>query len=216
MMVELYTSQGCNSCPPADAALGRMAAREDLVALAFHVDYWDYLGWRDTFARPDHTERQFAYRTALRARMVYTPQVIVQGRSHAVGSHEAEVAGLIEAAQAAQAAAMPAELALEPGRAGGGLTARLEPAPGGGNAGPARLWLAVYDRSREVDIGRGENGGKRITYHNIVRELRALLDWDGASAEEVTVPMPPAGQGVAVWLQRAGPGAILCVAKYES
>ena len=97
VVVELYTSQGCNSCPPADRLLGKLAARDDLVALTFNVDYWDYLGWKDTLAQPAHTERQRHYAAALHNRSVYTPQIVIGGRQHAVGSDAAAVEAAIEA-----------------------------------------------------------------------------------------------------------------------
>ena len=100
VVVELYTSQGCSSCPPADAFLGELARQDDVIALSLHVDYWDYMGWTDTFASPVTTARQRAYKQALNSRYVYTPQIVVDGRGHAVGSRRAEVRTLIAEAQA--------------------------------------------------------------------------------------------------------------------
>lgn len=211
VLVELYTSQGCNSCPPADAALGRLAARTDLVPLSFHVDYWDYLGWRDTFAKRQHTERQQSYRVSLGQRMVYTPQIVVQGLGGAVGSNAAQVEDLIDLAHA-----KPASAGIELAAEGGSVAARLMPKPGqGAGAGPAILWVAVYDRVRKVAIARGENRGRELIYHNVVRELRPMAEWDGQTPTSVTLPAPAAGQGLAVWLQKGRTGPILCAAKYE-
>src|SRR5690606_32640834 len=118
-VVELYTSQGCSSCPPADAFLAELAERDDLIALSFHVDYWDYIGWKDTFASPANTARQRGYADALRSRRVYTPQMVIDGAAHEIGSNRAGVL-----AELARARARP-RLSVELAREGGHVTVRL-------------------------------------------------------------------------------------------
>ncbi len=207
VLVELFTSQGCNSCPPADAALGEYAALEGVVALSLHVDYWDYLGWRDTFADSAHTKRQYAYRAAFGERAVYTPQIVVDGRTGVVGSKKAQVAALIADAQHTSPGA-----GIRLDATDDGLVAMLSP---GAVEGPFTVWCAVYDRSRTVEIGRGENRGKTLTYSNVVRELRRLAEWTAQAPQRVKVLRPASGQGVAVWVQRGEGGPVLGAAKYE-
>jgi len=208
VLIELYTSQGCSSCPPADAALGQLAKRSDVVALSLHVDYWDYLGWKDTFASPQYTKRQYAYKRTFGARVVYTPQIVVQGVEDAVGSRNGHVIDLIKMAQAK---AEVARMALE--EAGASLIARLQPVEGHQAAGT--IWVARYDRSREIDIGRGENRGRMLTYHNVVRSLTEGGAWSGDGPYELTLDPPAVGEGVAVWLQEGVAGPIFAAAKYE-
>lgn len=207
VMVELFTSQGCYSCPPADAMLGELAAREDVVALAMHVDYWDYLGWKDTFAQKAHTLRQIGYRDSFGARSIYTPQMIVQGRADVVGSRKRDVAAAIEAARATAAAD------IEISNDGRGLIVACSPS-GSGSVG-GTVWAAVYDRTATVAIARGENAGKTLTYHNIVRDVVSVGEWDGASDKEFALPDAGPGQGVAVWVQDGPAGAISAAVKHE-
>lgn len=205
VIVELYTSQGCNACPPADAYLGELAGRESVIALSMHVDYWDYLGWRDRFARDACVRRQKRYRDALGNRMVYTPQMVVQGRGEAVGSAREDVESLISAARAA-----PAEAELSIDRTGGRLVGTVRPVSGRGGV----LWVARYARTREVEITRGENAGRRVVYHNVVGLLMQLGRWDGTAPREVDLPSPAPGEGIAFWLQRPGGGPILAAAHF--
>jgi len=172
VVVELFTSQGCNSCPPADAFLGELAQRRDLVALAFHVDYWNYIGWQDPFSSPDATERQRNYAQSLGLSSVYTPQMVVDGTFDAVGSDRAKVNQAIAAAS--QHKRLPIEIATKP--AGGWLVT----VPAGEVAQPATVWLALYDRQHSTPVRRGENAGKTLTDYNIVREFHAIGRWDGA------------------------------------
>ena len=183
VVVELYTSQGCSSCPPADRLLARLARRDDVVALSLHVDYWDYLGWRDTFARHQFTERQYAYRDALGNNVVYTPQLIVHGH-RAVPAEAGAMASAIQ------------ELGRRP---------RL-----------IEVSIAKYRLSETVVIGRGENAGSTFTYHNVVNSLMRMGTWSGSEAEEVEMPHPDPGEGVAVWIQEGATGPILAAAKVEN
>ena len=199
VMVELFTAQGCNACPPADAYLSELADRPGVIALSMHVDYWDYLGWRDRFARKACVTRQQAYRDALGLRMVYTPQMVVQGRAEAVGSDRAAVEGLIAAARDGARTATVAIEARE-----GRLAGIVRP---GGTADTTggTLWVAHYAREQSVAITRGENAGQTMTYRNVVTALMPLADWNGRSTLEIALPRPGPGEGLALWVQ-GGPG----------
>ena len=182
-VVELFTSQGCSSCPPADKLLGQLAGRTDLLALSYNVDYWDYLGWKDTLASPDNTERQRNYALARGDGQVYTPQAVIDGRTHAVGSNQAE----IDAALAKYSDGLPVHLSLS--STGDAVTVNIDAAdPAAKAAMPhATLWLVMYDRSVTVPIDRGENSGETITYNNVVRKLRPIAMWKG---ESMSVDLP--------------------------
>lgn len=207
-VVELFTSQGCSSCPPADRYLGELAKRPDVLALSEHVDYWDYIGWKDVFASPDITARQRVYARKMGLRYVYTPQMVVQGRSHATGSDRDTIERLIR--EAAAAPRQPVEI--ETG--GGGVTVVV---PEGETRERATVWLAVFDRAHDVEIRRGENAGRTITYHNVVREMRRLGEWSG-EAVRLSVDaaeMTTGGyDGCAVLLQGADSGRILGAARF--
>ena len=171
LLVELFTSQGCSSCPPADAALGELARRPDVLALAYHVDYWDGLGWKDAYSSPQATRRQHDYARAS-GFQVYTPQLVVDGQRAVVGSNRDATA---LALQAARGAATSVSAALH--RAGDQLTIQLgatKDPQGRGN-----VYLLSYQPSGTTDIERGENAGRRITYTNLVRSIRHVGDWRG-------------------------------------
>lgn len=202
VLVELFTSQGCSSCPPADRNLAVLARRDDVLALSLHIDYWDYLGWRDTFGQAAHTARQMAYRDLMGARVIYTPQIIVQGTRDVPG-HRAKA---VEAAIAqARAADEPARLEIV--TEGGMLKAVIEAAK---PPADCTLWIATYDIARTVQIKRGENAGQSITYHNVVRELMRVGTWDGTT-QKLALPQPGKDQGVGVWLQEDRTGRVLTV-----
>lgn len=204
-MVELFTSQGCSSCPPADAALAELTGRDDVVALAFHVDYWDYLGWKDEFADPRYTERQVSYRDAWNERVIYTPQVIVQGAETVRAISRKKLANAIR-----RLGVDNGGLRIE--RTEGGLEALLAPVR---IDRPCTIWVARYKLQETVDIHRGENAGKRITYHNVVTALDRLGDWSGTEGRSMMVPQPEPGEGIAVWLQDGLGGPILAAADWE-
>ena len=206
VVVELFTSQGCSACPPADALLGELSERPDVVALALHVDYWDYLGWRDAFASPANTRRQRAYAPRLDARSVFTPQAVVDGRASVVGSRRVE---LLE--EIALAAAIPDAVAVMIERANGSVRVALEPRIE--EAGDARILFFVYERPQQVVVGGGENATRRLVYHNAVRDFWSLGTWSGA-AMELSAPRPEDARGVAVLVQRRD-GAILGAQKLE-
>ena len=176
-VVELFTSQGCNSCPPADAVLAELARRGDVVALGFHVDYWDYLGWKDTLARPENTERQKLYGKAFGKREVYTPQAVINGRIHVKGGKRGAVkAALSELDRAGQGLTVDINVT----RAGESVVIDAAGSPGG--TGDAHLVLVQFDAMRPVAIERGENKGKTISYANPVTSVQTAGMWHGKAA----------------------------------
>ena len=207
VVVELYTSQGCSSCPPADAILSAMATRRDVIALALHVDYWDYIGWKDAFADARYTERQRAYARVAGARTIYTPQMIVAGTDHLVGARAADLAELITRHNA-----MPQRAQLAVRREGDAVVISADPVaalPDG-----ALLQLVRYRPEETVQIRAGENAGRTITYRNIVTDWRQIDTWDGRSPLSRRVDLP-AGQPAVVLLQEPGPGRILAAARLD-
>ena len=205
VVVELFTSEGCSSCPPADAFLGELAQRPDVVALAFHVDYWDYIGWKDPYAHAAFTQRQHEYAAALGLHMVYTPQMVVDGRTDVVGSER----GSVEAAIGKAAAQPKLAVAIEKG-AGGAYRAVI-PAAAAPSGGPATVWLAVFDSEQETRVKRGENGGRTLKEFNIVREWRQIGTWKG---DALTLPIDiamgdPDRNGCAIVVQSGPVGPVL-------
>lgn len=205
VVVELYTSQGCSACPPADALMNELAGEDGVIALALHVDYWDYIGWKDTFANPAHTQRQKAYARAAGEKMVYTPQMVVNGRERIVG---VDAAGLARILKAEGEGSGPA-LAMT--RAGTRIKVRAEPAtipPG------SVVQVVRYIPLASVQIERGENAGRTILYSNVVTSWQAVAEWDGRSPLDLVTDVP-AEMGVAVLLQAPGPGPILAAVARE-
>ncbi|MEO1494144.1 MAG: DUF1223 domain-containing protein [Pseudomonadota bacterium] len=209
VMIELFTSQGCSSCPPADANLAQYVDRDDVLALSMHVDYWDYLGWRDTFARREHTKRQFAYRDYMGKRVVYTPQMIVHGARDVPGYHTDRIDAAIN-----DAAAAAAGTAISLRQTGGALTATIDP----DDQVPTRttIWMASYTKEAEVDIRRGENAGETITYHNVVQKLMRLGPLGRDGSRDVAMPQPAANEGVAIWVQDDQTGRIIAASFTEN
>ena len=209
IVVELFTSQGCNSCPPADAYLGDLTQRPGLLTLAFHVDYWNYIGWDDPFARPWSAARQKGYQKSLNERFVYTPQIVVNGEAQGIGSERATIEALLRAAAAASPRAHPAVTLRR--RQDGALIVDV----GAGDSpprAPADIWLVGFDRMHHTRVLRGENEGQTLTDYHPVRFYRRIGAWPGWSLELV-VPAADAvalGSGeVAVLIQTAGLGPIL-------
>ncbi|MEQ8666871.1 MAG: DUF1223 domain-containing protein [Rhodospirillales bacterium] len=174
-VIELFTSEGCWSCPPAEAKLREVADDPDILALAYHVDYWDYIGWKDPYADPAFTQRQRTYALHLRSRTVYTPQMVFQGAFHAPGSR-------------------PGEMRRELGRVDQmeRITVGLErprrhelvvSLPAHENAPTSTVLLVTYDRERTTDVLRGENAGKRLTHRNVVTSLSEIGTWRGQAAD---------------------------------
>jgi hypothetical protein len=194
VVVELFTSQGCSSCPPADAYLGELAKQEDVIALAFHVDYWDYIGWRDPYAMPEATARQRRYTEALGNRYLYTPEIVVEGRNDATGSDRETVAKLIDAARAIKDR-VPLSV-ME--RSADDYTIKI---PASDLKGTATVWLAVFDKEHATAVARGENGGRTLHDFNVVRELRKAGRYEGKAVEiPVALALKPEN-GCAVLLQ---------------
>lgn len=205
VVVELYTSQGCSSCPPADEIFAGLAARPDVIALALHVDYWDYIGWKDSFAQPQFTERQRNYARTAGARSIYTPQMIVSGMEHLVGVRPAELMAMI-----ARHAAMPPKAEVQALRDGGMVRITADPVQA--LAGGAVVQIVRYRPEATVEIRGGENAGRAITYHNIVTDWRRIGTWDGATPLSMTVDLAPGSDGVVI-LQAPGPGPIFAAAR---
>lgn len=206
VVVELYTSQGCSSCPPADALLARLARRDDVIALALHVDYWDYIGWKDSFARPEFGMRQKAYARAAGHGTVYTPQIIVNGVDQVVGSKPMLFAEIL-----ARHLSRPAPVALSVVRRGARLRVTAEP-PGDAAPGEMLVQLVRYTPEQTVRIGHGENAGKTITYANIVTEWRTVKRWNGQERLDLELTVDGAQPG-AVLIQKVGPGEIVASAR---
>ena len=173
-VIELFTSQGCSSCPPADRLMGELARDPSLVTLSLPVDYWDYLGWKDTFALHGHSTRQRAYSIARGDREVYTPQVVVNGVVHVLGSDKAAIERAIALTRKSEA---PLTLPVKMTVANGKVTVTV-PAAEGAN-GNAEVWLCPVTNNAQVAIGRGENSGRTIAYHNVVRRWVKLGNWSG-------------------------------------
>lgn len=205
VVVELYTSQGCSSCPPADEFLGKLAKRDDVIALSLHVDYWDYIGWKDIFATPQFTKRQHAYARAAGKRMVYTPQMVVAGQDLVVGTKPGEVGRLIKTHNAA-----PAKVGISIERNGDQVRITTDPRAKG--LGRMVIQMVRFKDGQTVRIKRGENAGRKLAYHNVVTEWRVLKAWDGASALVITANIPGDDECVII-VQAADHGSILAAAR---
>ena len=199
-VVELFTSQGCSSCPPANANLIKVKDQPGVLALSFNVTYWDYLGWKDTFGRQEFTQRQVTYEPPLGRDGPFTPQVVVNGKADTVGAAPGEIQTLIAKSGHAQGP----DIALT----GGKVSIGAGKAPGG----KADVWLVRYNKGVvEVPVARGENTGRTLPHANVVHALTKLGSWNGAAA---TLPLPAAtgGLSTAVLVQAPGGGPILAAA----
>jgi hypothetical protein len=182
-LLELFTSQGCSSCPAADTLLGEFANDPSLIALSDPIDYWDYLGWKDTLAMPGHSARQRAYAHMRGDRNVYTPQVVVNGSMDALGSDRTAIEHTIaETEEKPAVMSLPVLLSFGSGNLNVNVLAK-----GAAHAG-GEVWLCPLARTVTVEIGRGENHGRTITYHNVVRRWLKLGEWNGTDAI-LSVPM---------------------------
>lgn len=207
VVVELYTSQGCSSCPPADALFQTLAKDPRVIPLALHVDYWDYIGWADTLASPKFTERQKSYARAIGSRTIYTPQMIVDGVERIEGNDPDELAEHMGAHLAA-----PSSVHLVVTRQGDTLVIRAESDPP--LSEPVRVQLVRYRPEETVEITRGENAGQIITYRNIVTSWESLGDWPGTAPLEISAPVPGSDPAVVI-LQENGPSEILAAARAD-
>ncbi|NBE08720.1 DUF1223 domain-containing protein [Paragemmobacter ruber] len=205
VVVELYTSQGCASCPPADAFLAELAVHDEVIPLALHVDYWDYIGWTDSFAQAAFTERQKMYARAVKSRMIYTPQMIVGGVDRVEGNTPDAVVNLIGKHKALDRSV---EVTLE--RQGDRVVIRAVADRPLSQA--AEVQLVRYTPEAEVTIERGENAGRVVTYHNIVTEWTKLADWPGVAPLEIEAEAP-GDAPVVVIVQEPGPAAVLAAAR---
>lgn len=206
IVIELFTSEGCSSCPPANAYLRELAGRPDLLPLSFHVDYWDYVGWKDRFADPAFTLRQRAYAAARGKMVMYTPQAIIGGAIDVIASDRKAVASAIDAA-ARRHPLHPLSLARD---AGGTLNLVL---PAARLSVPASLWLVTYRSQEASDVRGGENAGTRMITTNVVRSLREIGSWDGSAGLRAialtTDEIATGPDGCAIIANEAGSGAVV-------
>ena len=206
-VIELFTSQGCSSCPAADKLAGQLRQDPSVLVLSLPVDYWDYLGWKDTLALHGHTVRQQAYAQSRGDREVYTPQVVVNGVVHALGSDKAAIEKAIDETRAkAQPLTVPVTLNVADGK----LTVNVAEAAAAG-AGKAEIWLCPYASTIPVTVERGENRGHTLTYYDVVRRWVKLGEFTG-KAQSFTLPVADVTKGessvdhVAVLVQREPEG----------
>ncbi len=205
VVVELYTSQGCSACPPADVLLGELARQPGIVALSFHVDYWNYIGWQDPFSNKKFTYRQKEYAMTLRQTGVYTPQMVIQGKRGEVGSDRKKVLQAIADARKGKSGATVLLEKLGGNRLRATVSAVAE-------AKGADIYLALFDRRQATKILRGENEGKTLENFHVVREWRKLGQYEGQKAEFAITAAGDKGEkrtGAAVIVQQGKAGPIL-------
>jgi hypothetical protein len=211
VVVELFTSQGCSSCPPAEAFLKDLAKRDDVLALEFHVDYWDYIGWKDPFADPAFTARQRHYNTLLGSAYNYTPQMVIDGTAHEVGSRRSAVEARIESAamkrQMREMGSNPPQMTVTP-TAGGGAQITLDGMPQ--DAESYQILLIGFDAPHETEVLLGENSGKNLVNARVVRSIETLSsNWQGGLANlTLTGDQMKGTGGCAILVQSAKTGAI--------
>ncbi|PCJ09392.1 MAG: DUF1223 domain-containing protein [Rhodobacteraceae bacterium] len=208
VVVELFTSQGCSSCPPADALLHRLAGRDDVLPLALHVDYWDYIGWKDQFANPAHTLRQKGYAHAGGRTMIYTPQMVIMGQDDVVGADAMELSDVI-----AKHRRMEPQVQLVAVREGEVLSLHLRPLVDLPQE-PLMVQLVRFAPVKSIEITRGELAGRQFNYANVVEDWQQLETWDGQSELAITVPMTGA-EPAAILVQQGNYGAILAAARVD-
>ena len=212
VVLELFTSQGCSSCPSADAFLGELAeARDDVVALSFHVDYWDYIGWEDRFATAETTARQRDYARALGIAYVYTPQLVIDGARHVVGSNRGAVNDAIAVSKAIKARRVPVTLT-----SSGSDRLTVEIGRSDGYYGDATVWLVAVDRQHRTTVDAGENRGRTLINYNVVRDYRPIGRWVGGAMtlelgpDELSSAAQGMGDGCAVLVQEnRGKGRVM-------
>ena len=208
-VVELFTSQGCSSCPAADALIKTLADDKDIIVLSLPVDYWDYLGWKDTLASARNTERRRASAPPRGDGAVYTPQVVVNGVNHVVGSNRREIEQAIERNWPTFSAR---QVPVRSWMQGGTFMIETGTPPPGSDMQEATIWLGVVQRSAEVPIGRGENAGRTVTYTNVVRELTPVGMWTGRptlTRLATYAVMRPETESLVVLLQQGPAGPII-------
>lgn len=206
VVVELFTSQGCSSCPPADKLMHDLAERDDVIALALHVDYWDYIGWKDEFAMPRNAKRQRGYAAKAGRRSIYTPQMIINGVTDIVGARPMDLTKSIS-----EHAAKPTLIALDVARSADKVTISAEP---GQTRGPLVVQMLRYTPERTSHITRGENAGHTITYANVAQDWEILAEWDGATP----LSLEAQAEGdlpVVILIQEGSHGPILAAAQVK-
>lgn len=202
VVVELYTSQGCSSCPAADKILSTLANRPNVIALTMNVDYWDYLGWKDDLALPGNAKRQRKYAKMMRSRHVYTPQMMIDGKMDVIGSRRSQVDSAVASyAGNTDSAQVDAQLS--------GDSIQVSVSPRVPVGGEAVVWLVGFDASVTKQIGGGENNGRSIEYSNVVREWREAARWDGTTPMTFQSARPAGQSGFAVIVQKGEVGEIL-------
>ncbi|WP_029041197.1 DUF1223 domain-containing protein [Cucumibacter marinus] len=213
-VAELFTSQGCSSCPPADAVLKTIGGREDVLALAYHVDYWDYIGWADTFGSERYSDLQRGYARSFEEHRIYTPQLVVNGQDHVIGSRGAEVNAQIRGASLD----VPVGLSVHEGI----LDISVPGDAGHADEREVMVWLIPYRQQAEVAVERGENRGKTLTYTHIVTGRTPLGMWDADKGATMRLPLADIlmdeADGVAVLVQceKGGlPGEVIGAAAIE-
>jgi hypothetical protein len=208
VVVELFTSQGCSSCPPAEAFLNDLAKREDVIALEFHVTYWDYIGWKDPFASGKFTDRQKSYVKSLGGRYAYTPQMVIAGQDHVVGSHRGRVNKKIKTFSGKNADAPSLTLSKQ-------KDGKLRVQIGAAAAEKAYdILFVTFDKPHRTKVSRGENSGQTLINANVVRSLRRVSQWTGQAMETVVEVGEKSGNGgCAIILQQTGHGPIVAAAQ---
>ncbi|HEY5209807.1 MAG TPA: DUF1223 domain-containing protein [Stellaceae bacterium] len=203
VVVELFTSQGCSSCPPADAYLGKLAGRPGILALGFHIDYWNYIGWTDPYSLPEAAQRQRDYARRLGLHYVYTPQMVIDGRVEGVGSEPVKIEPLLHAATRA-ARTGPAVMLERHGQAGFHIHVGAGTAPGA-----VTLWLVGFDHEHATKVLQGENEGETARDYQIVRSMRAVGTWNGTPLDLDVAAGSARGDHAALLLQIDGTGPIV-------
>ncbi|WP_170329243.1 DUF1223 domain-containing protein [Ruegeria arenilitoris] len=208
VVVELFTSQGCSSCPPADRMMHDLAKRDDVIGLALHVDYWDYIGWEDEYADPNHTQRQRAYARQGGRSMIYTPQMVINGQHDVVGAQSRELERLIDAHLTA---APEAEVVAT--RSGNDVTVDVTPVelPEGETFD---VRVVQYSPMRHASIRRGELAGHELDYANVVESWQVAGQWDGVAPQQFSAELTSDLPAV-VLVQRAGHGPIVAATKVK-
>jgi hypothetical protein len=207
-VVELFTAQGCSSCPPADAAFRKLVNQGDVIALAYHVDYWNYLGWADTLSSKENTERQYGYAKTMGRSNVYTPQAIVNGRGHLAG---ADLNGINSQINTYSSEGNGLTVPISAAMRGDELEIKI-----GAGQGKANVVMVYFDKEKTIDVEKGENSGQKISYLHSVTNVETVGMWDG-KATSLTLPASvlqrPQLEGCAILLQSAtadgDPAAIL-------
>jgi len=207
VVVELFTSQGCSSCPPADAILRELGTRDDVIAIALHVDYWDYIGWKDEFGDPAHADRQRAYAAHAGRRTIYTPQMVVNGQTDIGGAKPMLLSKAIEDYKD-----MPQRMTLDARRSG--QTLHVQGTVPTGAVVPMEIHVLHVTPVRSTHITRGENQGNTFEYTNIAHDWRVAASWDGQTPLDLEVAVP-GSDPVVVLVQEAGAGPIVAAARLK-